>query len=202
MHQRAPEKHKAAKPPREERALAQDGSALRAVGLALGEGLNSLLKHDLHTVYKSHKQSLMDFRELNATVYPTPTSSSRCSPCPGTLRNGGSGLAPRGRCGRAFLSPTSASPSEPLQPSHSSPWQRRAPTTGAQALLGKSEHRQHPHPQKGAASDGTRPPSPPTVGGRPVHGPQASRSPASTSNSSADQPPFLSSQGRLWSLER
>lgn len=88
VHQRAPEKHKAAKPPREERALAQDRSALRAVGLALGEGLNSLLKHDLHTVYKSHKQSLMDFRELNAIVYPAPTSSSRCSPRPGTLRNG------------------------------------------------------------------------------------------------------------------
>lgn len=32
-------------------------------------------------VYKSHKQSLMDC-ELNATVYPTPTSSSRCLPAP------------------------------------------------------------------------------------------------------------------------
>lgn len=86
--------------------LAQDGSALRAEGLALGEGLNSLLKHDLHTVYKSHEQSLMDFRELNAIVYPVPTSSSRCSPHPGILlcglRNGGSGLAPQGRCGRTF----------------------------------------------------------------------------------------------------
>lgn len=42
VHQRAPEKHKAAKPPREERALAQDDQPWRAVGLALGEGLELL----------------------------------------------------------------------------------------------------------------------------------------------------------------
>lgn len=85
--------------------LAQGGSAWRAVGLALGEGLN-LLKQDLHRVYKSREQCLTDFRELNVLVYPAPTSSSRCSPRPGTLLCGlrirGSGLAPRGRCGRSF----------------------------------------------------------------------------------------------------
>ena len=45
----------------------------------------NLLKHNLHRVYKSREQCLMDFRELNVLVYPAPTSSSRCSPRPGTL---------------------------------------------------------------------------------------------------------------------
>lgn len=203
MHQRAPEKHKAAKPPREERALAQDGSALRAVGLALGEGLNSLLKHDLHAVYKSHKQSLMDFRELNATVYPTPIKQLECSPCPGTLRNGGSGRPHRrGRCGRAFLSPTSASPSEPLQPSHSSLGREGAPTTGAQALLGKSEHRQNTlTPRKVLLQMAQGLPRPPQWE-EDSPWPTGQQVPCQHEQFQCRPAPFLSSQGRLWSLER
>lgn len=81
-------------------------------------------------------------------------------------------------------------------------------TTGAQALLGESEHRQPPTPER-CCFRGTRPPPTPTtappVRGRPVRGPRATRSPASTRNSSADQPlscPLKADSGTLRGAEQ